>query len=106
MKRGTVVWVDLSDTSPPEMGKLRPAIVVSGDAHNPVLQTVVVVPTSSIAPEIWPLRLEVGVFAGKQSFAIIPGIRQVRKGRLRGELGRLSPEKLRALDDCLSAYLR
>lgn len=106
MKRGTVVWVDLSDTSPPEMGKVRPAIVVSGDAHNPVLQTVVVVPTSSIAPEIWPLRLEVGVFAGKQSFAIIPGIRQVRKGRLRGELGRLSPEKLRALDDCLSAYLR
>ena len=105
MKRGTVVWVDLSDTSPPEMGKVRPAIVVSGDAHNPVLQTVVVVPTSSLGPEIWPLRLEVGVFAGKQSFAIIPGIRQVRKGRLRGELGRLSVEKLRALDDCLLAYL-
>jgi mRNA-degrading endonuclease toxin of MazEF toxin-antitoxin module len=105
MRRGTVVWVDLSDASPPEMGKVRLAIVVSGDAHNPVLQTVVVVPTSSLAPEIWPLRLEVGVFGGKQSFAIVPGIRQVRKGRLRGELGRLSAEKLRALDDCLSAYL-
>lgn len=105
MKRGTIVWVDLSDTTPPEMGKVRPAIVVSGDAHNPVLPTVVVVPTSSIAPEIWPLRLDVGVFAGKQSFAILPGIRQVRKGRLRGELGRLSAEKLRALDDCLLAYL-
>jgi mRNA interferase MazF len=105
MKRGTVVWVDLSNTSPPEMGKVRPAVVVSGDAHNPVLQTVVVVPTSSLAPEIWPLRLDVGVFAGKQSFAIVPGIRQVRKGRLRGELGRLSAEKLRALDDCLLAYL-
>ncbi|MEY2881444.1 MAG: hypothetical protein RLZZ15_3824 [Verrucomicrobiota bacterium] len=105
MRRGTVVWVDLSDASPPEMGKIRPAVVVSGDAHNPVLQTVVVVPTSSVAPEIWPLRLEVGMFAGKPSFAIIPGIRQVRKGRLRGELGRLSAEKLRVLDDCLLAYL-
>jgi mRNA interferase MazF len=105
MKRGTIVWVDLSDTTPPEMGKVRPAIIVSGDAHNPVLPTVVVVPTSSIAPEIWPLRLEVGEFAGKQSFAILPGIRQVRKGRLRGELGRLTPEKLRALDECLLAYL-
>ena len=105
MKRGTVVWVDLSDSSPPEMGKVRPAVIVSCDAHNDILGTVVVVPTSSIAPEIWPLRLAVGTFAGKQSFAVIPGIRQVRKGRLRGELGQLSDIKLRALDECLQAYL-
>ena len=52
MKRGTVVWVDLSDTNPPEMGKMRPGIIVSGRAHNEVLNTVVVVPTSSIAPAI------------------------------------------------------
>lgn len=106
MKRGTVVWVDLSDTTPPEMGKIRPAVIVSGDMHNAVLNTVAVVPTSSLAPEIWPLRLAVGAFAGKDSFAVIPGIRQVRKGRIRGELGRLTDEKLRALDDCLDAYLR
>jgi mRNA-degrading endonuclease toxin of MazEF toxin-antitoxin module len=105
MKRGTVVWVDLSDSSPPEIGKVRPAINVYGDAHNDVLNTIAVVPTSSIAPEIWPLRLAVGTFAGKQSFAVIPGIRQVRKGRLRGELGHLSDTKLHALDECLQAYL-
>jgi mRNA-degrading endonuclease toxin of MazEF toxin-antitoxin module len=106
MKRGTVVWVDLSDTSSPEMGKVRPGIVVSGAAHNEVLNTVVVVPTSSVAPEIRPLRLAVGVFAGKEGFAVIPGIRQVRKGRLRGVLGELSPEYLALLDECLDAYLR
>jgi mRNA interferase MazF len=105
MKRGSVVWVDLSDSSPPEMGKVRPAIIVSGDAHNDVLNTVVVVPTSSLAPEIWPLRLAVGIFAGKQNFAVIPGIRQVRKGRLRGELGQLADNTLQALDACLQAYL-
>lgn len=106
MKRGTVVWVDLSDTSPPEMGKVRPGIVVSDTAHNEALSTVVVVPTSSVAPEIRPLRLAVGVFAGKESFAVIPGIRQVRKGRLRGVLGELSSEHLALLDECLEAYLR
>lgn len=106
MKRGTVVWVDLSDTTPPEMGKVRPGIVVSGTTHNEMLNTVVVVPTSSIAPEIWPLRLSVGSFAGKHSYAVIPGIRQVRKGRLRGALGQLSPEQLIALNECLDAYLR
>lgn len=106
MKRGSVVWVDLGDSSPPEMGKIRPAVVVSGDAYNSNLNTVAVVPTSSQPPEIWPLRLDIGAFAGKQSFAVLPGIRQVRKGRLRGEIGRLSPEKLRALDECLLAYLQ
>ena len=106
MKRGTVVWVDLSDTTPPEMGKVRPGIVISGTTHNEVLNTVVIVPTSSIAPEIRPLRLAVGNFAGKDSFAVIPGIRQVRKGRLRGTLGQLSHEHLVALDECIEAYLQ
>ena len=106
MRRGTVVWVDLSDTSPPEMGKVRPGIVVSGTAFNDLLHTVVVIPTSTAAPEIRPLRLAVGTFAGKESYAVLPGIRQVRKGRLRGVLGELTAEHLALLDECLEAYLR
>ena len=106
MKRGTIVWVDLSDATPPEMGKVRPSIIVSGTEHNEVLTTVVVVPTSSIAPQILPLRLAIGSFAGKDSYAVIPGIRQVKKGRIRGPIGQLSSERLAALDACLEAYLR
>ena len=106
MKRGTVVWVALSDTSPPEMGRVRPGIVVSSAAHNEVLNTLVVKPTSTVAPEILPLRTSVGSFGGKESYAVIPGIRQVRKGRLRGVIGQLSHEYLSALDDCLEAYLQ
>ena len=106
MKRGTVVWVDLNDATPPEMGKIRPGIVVSGTEHNESLNTVVVVPTSSIEPEIWPLRLAVGRVAGKPSFAVIPGIRQVRKARLRGTIGELSLEDLGRVDECLTAYLQ
>jgi mRNA-degrading endonuclease toxin of MazEF toxin-antitoxin module len=105
MKRGTVVWVDLSDTAPPEMGKVRPGVVISGATHNETLATVVVVPTSSLAPEIWPLRVAIGRFAGKESYAIIPGMRQVRKGRLRGVVGQLSPDRLALLDSSVDAYL-
>jgi len=105
MKRGTVVWVDLSDANPPEMGKMRPGVVVSGDAHNAILDTVVVVPTSSLAPEILPLRVRVGVFAGKDSFAVVPGLRQVNKRRLRGVLGMVASAQLAVLDASLSAYL-
>ena len=106
MKRGTIVWVDLSDANPPEMGKVRPGVVVSGSVHNETLGTVVVVPTSSSAPEIFPYRLCVGVFAGKGTYAIVPGIRLVRKGRLKAVLGELSIESLSALDECLMAYLQ
>jgi len=88
------------------MGKVRPGIVVSGTAHNDVLRTVVVVPISSIVPEIWPLRVAIGSFAGKDSFAGIPGIRQVRTGGLRGTIGQLSSEHLALRDECLDAYLR
>jgi mRNA interferase MazF len=105
MKRGIVVWVDLSDTDPPEMNKTRPGIVVSSEAHNQVLNTVVVVPISTQAPQILPLRLDVGEFQGRRSFAVIPGIRQVRKSRLHSSLGQLSFEQLRELDGCLAAYL-
>ncbi len=105
MKRGTVVWVDLSGTTPPEMGKIRPGVVISGAAHNETLATVVVVPTSSLAPEIWPLRIAIGRFAGKDSYAIIPGLRQVRKGRLRGVIGHLSVDDLARLDTGVAAYL-
>jgi mRNA-degrading endonuclease toxin of MazEF toxin-antitoxin module len=105
MKRGTIVWVDLSDTLPPEMGKVRPGIVISGTAHNEVLNTLVIVPTSTVPPEIQPLRMSVGNLGGKESYAVIPGIRQVRKGRLRGVIGQLSREHLSVLDECLGAYL-
>ncbi len=105
MKRGTVIWVDLSDASPPEMGKVRPGIIVSNSEQNAILSTVVVVPTSSLAPEILPLRLAVGKFAGQDSFAIIPGIRQVRKSRLRNTLGTLTAAKLARLDESLRVYL-
>jgi mRNA-degrading endonuclease toxin of MazEF toxin-antitoxin module len=105
VKRGAVVWIDLSDSQPPEMGKVRPGVVVSGTLHNEVLDTVVVVPTSTVAPEIRPLRLAIGNFAGRDSFAVIPGIRQVRMGRLKGTLGELSQARLAELDECLEAYL-
>jgi len=105
MKRGTVVWVDLSDANPPELGKMRPAVIVSGDVHNGLLATIVVVPTSSLAPEILPLRVSGGVFSGEESFAVVPGLRQVSKRRLRGTLGHLSAAHLASLDTSLRAYL-
>ena len=105
MKRGTIVWINLEDTAPPEMGKTRPGIVVSNTEQNHILPTVVIVPLSSRAPEIWPLRLKLEAPKLKTSFAITPGIRQVSRSRLLEVIGLISAEFSAKLDDALSAYL-
>lgn len=107
MKRGTVVWVNLEDAHPPEFGKTRPAVLVSNTEQNNVLDSVVVVPLSSRAPAIWPLRFAmpaVGKLA--RSFAITPGIRQVANRRLMRAEGVVSQQVMDELTAAIDAYLR
>ena len=106
MNRGTVVWVDLSDASPPEMGKKRPAVVVSNSIQNQVLDTLVAVPLSSQPGEIYPLRVRLSVASLRRaSFGVVPGIRQVKRSRVLGHAGRLPPADLQRLDDAVRDYL-
>lgn len=105
MKRGSIYWVSLEPSEPPEFGKLRPCIVVSGTSQNLVLSTVVVVPLSTQEPEIWPLRVAVKIPKIKTSFAVVPGIRQVSKMRFKEQIGSLNSSQLRSLDEALQLYL-
>lgn len=107
VKRGTVVWVNLEDAHPPELGKTRPAVVVSNTEQNASLSSVVVVPLSSRAPEIWPLRVSippVGMLS--LSFAVTPGVRQVAQTRVLRSEGVLPARVLDALSNALEVYLR
>lgn len=106
MTRGTIVWVNLEDTHPPEFGKTRPGIVVSNTVQNEILDTVVVVPLSTQPPEIWPLRIEVKpAIRNRQSFAVVPGIRQVDRTRLLDVAGRVSAEFMGRLEEAIVVYL-
>ncbi len=105
MKRGTMCWVNLEPVSPPEMGKTRPALIISNSDQNLFLQSVVVIPMSSQAGEIWPLRVRLESPRGKASFAVIPGIRQVSKQRLLEIIGMARAEDLERIEEALSCYL-
>ena len=105
MKRGTICWVNLEPVSPPEPGKTLPAIVISNSDQNTVLQSVVVVPLSSQAPEIWPLRLRLELPRGKTSFAVLPGIRQVSKARIQEVAGVARTSDMNRLDEAISLCL-
>ena len=106
MIRGSIYWINLEDSHPPGFDKTRPAVVLSNSEQNAILSTVVVVPLSSRPPEIWPLRLELPPVPGlKKSFAVLPGLRQIRKSRLLGQIGTLPDEFLDALAEAATAYL-
>jgi mRNA interferase MazF len=105
MKRGTICWVNLEPVSPPEMGKTRPAVVISNSDQNIFLDSVVVVPLSSQPAEIWPLRLRLELPRGKISFAVLPGIRQVSKERIREIVGLARPGDIVRLSEALFCYL-
>ena len=106
MRRGDIVRVNLTDAQPPEMGKLRPAVILSNDAHNAVLGAIAVVPLSTRPPGIWPLRVALPETDGLQrSFAVVPGIRQVNKQRVVEKVGVLSQSALTELEDACFAYL-
>jgi mRNA-degrading endonuclease toxin of MazEF toxin-antitoxin module len=105
MRRGSVYWINLEPTSPPELGKVRPAIVISNSVHNERLASVVVVPLSTRAPEIWPLRMRVAVPGLRASFAVVPGIRQVSKARLHELIGQSSAQVMARLGDAIALYL-
>ena len=105
MKRGTVIWVNLSDAHPPEMGKVRPAVVISNAVLNARLNTVAVVPLSTQTGEIWPLRIKVAAGGRKPSFAVVPGIRQVSKARLLDVIVVLPANDLARLEQAVRDYL-
>lgn len=105
VKRGLVCWVNLEPASPPEFGKVRPAIIVSNSDQNAILASVVVIPVSSRPPEIAPLRLRFQLSGLKGSFAVLPGIRQVSKARIDREIGLIEPEDLARIDRALALYL-
>jgi len=105
VKRGSIIWVNLEDATPPEFGKTRPGLVISNTDQNAILDTVVILPISTKPPEIWPLRLNLPIQKGGNHFVIIPGIRQVSKGRLMNVMGQATPAFLKIAEEALWAYL-
>jgi mRNA-degrading endonuclease toxin of MazEF toxin-antitoxin module len=105
MKRGTILWMNLEGATPPAFVKMRPAIIVSNSEQNALLETVVVIPLSTQAPEVWPLRLKLEMPDQKTSYVVLPGIRQAKKARLLDVIEIAPAEFMHRLDRALSAYL-
>ena len=101
-KRYSIYWVDLDPTRGRDLKKTRPAVIVSQDALNEALDTVVICPLTRTLHPAWRTRLQIGRNNNLSEIAI-DQIRVVSKDRLiLGKIGELSPKEQAALRDLLS----
>lgn len=87
-RRYAIYFADLNPSIGSEISKVRPVVIVSQDAMNQYLETVVVCPlTSRIHPK-WRSRLQI-TCAGKAAEIAVDQIRTISKKRLRDRIDQL-----------------
>ena len=89
IERYGVYWVNLDPVVGEEIAKTRPAVVVSDNAMNEHLGTVVVCPITSRLHPRWPSRIQATV-GGRRAEIAVDQIRTVARERLGKRMGKLS----------------
>ena len=92
VKRYEIRWVDLDPVSGAEMAKTRPAVIVSPDQLNALLQTVTICPLTSQLHPGWRTRMQVRI-GGHAGEIAVDQIRTVSKSRIGKKLGALTSEE-------------
>lgn len=103
-RRGDVWWVAFGPSTGGKIQKTRPAVVVSNNAANAVLNRLVCVPLSRQTAKVYRSEtlVRVGTIAAK---AMADQIATVSVRRLRAQLGAISETDLRAVEDAILLHL-
>jgi mRNA interferase MazF len=107
-KRGEIWIVSLEPVKGSEIGKTRPALVISNNRNNTFSETVTILPITSNTLKVYPFE----VFLSKKEINLkndskvkCNQIRTIDKKRLLDVLCTLSPETLEKVEKALSIHL-
>jgi mRNA interferase MazF len=90
-KRYDIYLADLNPTVGSEISKVRPVVVISQNAMNRNLETIVVCPLTSKLHPTWRSRLQVNC-AGKAAEIAVDQVRTISQQRLRKRIDQLPVE--------------
>lgn len=106
--KGEIWLVSLETVVGHEIGKTRPALVISNDRNNQFADTVTILPIISKTEKIYPfevLLLKEEANLPKDSKMKSNQIRTIDKKRLVGFLGKVTKEKLIEIEQALLIHL-
>jgi len=104
MKRGEVWWVNFDPSFGGEIQKERPAVIISNDIANRLLNRVQVVPLTSSIDRLYPSEAYI-TLNDRQHKAMADQITTVSKKRLTNIIGKLSKSDLQAVERIIKIQL-
>jgi mRNA interferase MazF len=104
IQRGEVWWVDFNPSISGESQKMRPAVVVSNNASNKMLNRVQVVPTTSNTAKCFPCEAYIEI-EGKMSKAMADQLATVSKLRLKTKIGKISDQNMLEIERAIKLQL-
>jgi len=96
LNRGDIVIVNLYPKKGDEVGKIRPAVIISGDDENSILDTVILMPLSTdLIEDIFPYRMRINARDNlkEDSDILINQIRTLSKVRIKEKIAKLTHEE-------------
>jgi len=103
-RRGEVWWVSFDPSVGGEIHKTRPAIIMSNNAANSMLNRVIAVPLTSQTTKVYPGEALV-TLNGEPRKAMADQIMSAAKQRLRAKLGGLSMPDVTAVENAVLLQL-
>jgi mRNA interferase MazF len=107
-KRGDIYWVTLDPIRGFEIGKTRPAVVISNDINNQLADNITVLPVTSSVGKVYPFEVFLKKGIGNissDSKVKTNQIRTVDKKRLKEWIGKLPDAILNEIEKALKIHL-
>jgi mRNA interferase MazF len=108
IKRGDIYWVKLNPTEGSEIGKTRPAVVISNDINNELADTITILPVTSSVGKVYPfevfLKKGTGNITG-DSKVRTNQIRTIDRKRIKNRIGNITEDIMREIEKALKIHL-